>query len=189
MRNFDPPKKPYRAGKSNYFFMILQLISLILSMIATIYAATQITPSANYGPFSGFERMYDIITLTVNDLPTFYKYIIKVLFSPCVVVAVFIGLCLCLYFYKSMYGVYSKSANKLWIQLKLEQKEKKKLLQNLRRVSTKQENIDENEEKEDKEVQCNEEEEKEDKEIQCDENVLTGDPSSQKLQSMDDSNN
>ena len=41
MRNFSPPQKPYRAGKSNYFFMILQLISFALSLVATVYAITQ----------------------------------------------------------------------------------------------------------------------------------------------------
>ena len=41
MKNYDPPKTQYRAGKSNYFFMVLELIAFTLSLVATVYAITQ----------------------------------------------------------------------------------------------------------------------------------------------------
>lgn len=131
MHNFSPPKKPYRAGKSNYFFMVLQLISFILSLVGTIYAMTQVTPSTEHGPFRGFRRMYDIITLAIADLPQIWRYVFHLLFSPVFVTSFLLLLSLGLYFYRSMSGMYSKRSKELEVQLSLEHKEKRRLLRDL----------------------------------------------------------
>eukprot|EP00794_Sanderia_malayensis_P013827 gene13827-15272_t len=131
MHNFVPPKTPYRAGKSNYFFMLLQLVSLALSLVATIYAVTQVTPSTEHGPFRGFRRMYNIIALTVASLPPTYNYIFYLLFSPVVVVSIVLLLCVALHFSRAMASMYSRKAKDLELHLAIEQKEKRDLLRYL----------------------------------------------------------
>eukprot|EP00795_Rhopilema_esculentum_P015139 gene15139-6326_t len=142
MKNYDPPKKQYRAGKSNYFFMVLELIAFALSLVATVYAVTQVTPSFEHGPFRGFEKMYDVILLAIADLPDIYKYVIYMIFSPVVLMSVFLLLCLAAYFFHAMYRAYSKSASNLQKRLQVEQQEKKKLLKELAGSRSKQKCFD-----------------------------------------------
>lgn len=127
--NCRAAEKAYRAGRSNYFFMILLLGTFLLCLAAVAYGVTQICPSELYGPFSGFNEVYDIIPWTVSILPTGFRDTFQILGSPVFLVVLGVIICLSLYFFYAIAKVYRRMISGLREELSMESRDKKYLLQ------------------------------------------------------------
>ncbi|KAL9981399.1 hypothetical protein ACROYT_G010099 [Oculina patagonica] len=127
--NCSTQQKAYRAGRSNYFFMILLLGTFLLCLAAVAYGVTQIRPSELYGPFRGLKEVYDIIPWTVSVLPTAFRNTFQILSSPVFLVVLGVVICLGLYFFYAIAKVYRKMINGLREELSMETRDKKYLLQ------------------------------------------------------------
>jgi len=127
--NCRSEEKAYRAGRSNYFFMILLLGTFLLCLAAVAYGITQIRPSELYGPFRGLNEVYDIIPWTVSILPTGLRSTFQIISSPVFLVVLGVVICLGLYFFYAMAKVYRRMINGLREELSMESRDKKYLLQ------------------------------------------------------------
>uniref|UniRef100_A0A8C6SQT2 Transmembrane channel-like protein n=1 Tax=Neogobius melanostomus TaxID=47308 RepID=A0A8C6SQT2_9GOBI len=67
-----PHERVFKASKSNNFYMGLLLLILFLSLLPVVYTIMTMPPSFDCGPFSGKEKMFDVIMETIDlDLPAF----------------------------------------------------------------------------------------------------------------------
>ncbi|KAJ7386964.1 Transmembrane channel-like [Desmophyllum pertusum] len=127
--NCRAQEKAYRAGRSNYFFMILLLGTFLLCLAAVAYGITQIRPSELYGPFRELNEVYDIIPWTVSVLPSGLRDTFQILSSPVFLVVLGVVVCLGLYFFYAIAKVYRRMINGLREELSMESRDKKYLLQ------------------------------------------------------------
>ncbi|EDO47396.1 predicted protein, partial [Nematostella vectensis] len=123
--------KAYRAGRSNYFFMVLLLGTFFLCVAAVAYGVTQITPSVLYGPFRGLDHMYDIIILTIRTLPMEFQDVYVVISSPFFLIVVVLIICLGLYFFYATAKIYSRMIRGLREELSMESRDKRYLLKQI----------------------------------------------------------
>uniref|UniRef100_A0A8C6K9M7 Transmembrane channel-like protein n=1 Tax=Nothobranchius furzeri TaxID=105023 RepID=A0A8C6K9M7_NOTFU len=67
-----PHERVFKASKSNNFYMGLLLLILFLSLLPVVYTIMSLPPSFDCGPFSGKNKMYDVVMETIDlDLPAF----------------------------------------------------------------------------------------------------------------------
>ncbi|XP_004708253.1 transmembrane channel-like protein 3 [Echinops telfairi] len=92
-----PHQQVFRASRSNNFYLSMLLFMLFLCMLPTIFAIVRYKPSLNCGPFSGQEKIYDIVSETIaNDFPVWFNRVVGYISSPVVILP---ALLLLLYLY------------------------------------------------------------------------------------------
>ncbi|XP_029412708.1 transmembrane channel-like protein 2 isoform X3 [Nannospalax galili] len=78
-----PHARVFKASRSNNFYMGLLLLVLFLSLLPVVYTIMSLPPSFDCGPFSGKNRIYDVLHETIeNDFPTFLGKIFAFLANP-----------------------------------------------------------------------------------------------------------
>uniref|UniRef100_A0A8C2BGI2 Transmembrane channel-like protein n=1 Tax=Cyprinus carpio TaxID=7962 RepID=A0A8C2BGI2_CYPCA len=78
-----PHERVFKASRSNNFYMGLLLLVLFLSLMPVIYSIMTLPPSFDCGPFSGKDKMYDVIMETIEkDLPPFMADIFSYASNP-----------------------------------------------------------------------------------------------------------
>ncbi|MEJ1278751.1 transmembrane channel-like gene family 1 [Cricetulus griseus] len=78
-----PHERVFKASRSNNFYMGLLLLVLFLSLLPVAYTVMSLPPSFDCGPFSGKNRMYDVLHETIeNDFPKFLGKIFAFLANP-----------------------------------------------------------------------------------------------------------
>ncbi|XP_032220439.2 transmembrane channel-like protein 7 isoform X2 [Nematostella vectensis] len=112
--------KAYRAGRSNYFFMVLLLGTFFLCVAAVAYGVTQ-----------GLDHMYDIIILTIRTLPLEFQDVYVVISSPFFLIVVVLIICLGLYFFYATAKIYSRMIRGLREELSMESRDKRYLLKQI----------------------------------------------------------
>ncbi|ETE66721.1 Transmembrane channel-like protein 3, partial [Ophiophagus hannah] len=81
-----PHQQVFRASRSNNFYLAMLLFMLFLCMLPTIFAIARYKPSLTCGPFSGQEKIYDIVSETIrNDFPPWFNSVMAYISSPVVV--------------------------------------------------------------------------------------------------------
>ncbi|ELK04029.1 Transmembrane channel-like protein 2 [Pteropus alecto] len=110
-----PHERVFKASRSNNFYMGLLLLVLFLSLLPVAYTIMSLPPSFDCGPFSGKNRMYDIIQETVeNDFPTFLGKIFAFLANPGLIIPAILLMFLAIYYLNSV----SKSLSRANAQLR-----------------------------------------------------------------------
>ncbi|XP_043533544.1 transmembrane channel-like protein 3 isoform X2 [Chiloscyllium plagiosum] len=80
-----PHQQVFRASRSNNFYLAMTLFMLFLCMLPTVFAIARYRPSPSCGPFSGQDKIYDIISETiVNDFPAWFNTMMSYVTSPVV---------------------------------------------------------------------------------------------------------
>ncbi|KAB0405101.1 hypothetical protein E2I00_016422 [Balaenoptera physalus] len=75
-----PHQQVFRASRSNNFYLAMLLFMLFLCMLPTIFAIVRYKPSLNCGPFSGQEKIYDIVSETIEkDFPAWFGSVVGML--------------------------------------------------------------------------------------------------------------
>ncbi|NXT19316.1 TMC3 protein, partial [Syrrhaptes paradoxus] len=98
-----PHQQVFRASRSNNFYLAMLLFMLFLCMLPTIFAIARYKPSLSCGPFSGQEKIYDIVSETIqNDFPTWFNKVITYISSPVVVLPALLLLFMLIYYLQSI---------------------------------------------------------------------------------------
>ncbi|XP_070581089.1 transmembrane channel-like protein 7 isoform X2 [Ptychodera flava] len=136
--NFLPPSRPYRASRSNSFFMIVLLIAFMLCLLPIGYSIVQMEPSRACGPFRNQTTMWQTVTVTVNGWPSWLQGILDFIFSAGFAVPFLIILCLALYYYHSIASAHKEMVVRLKEQLVMEGRDKQFLLARLQELDPEQ---------------------------------------------------
>ncbi|XP_039468157.1 transmembrane channel-like protein 3 [Oreochromis aureus] len=122
-----PHQQVFRASRSNNFYLAMLLFMLFLCMLPTIFAIVRYRPSQHCGPFSGQEKIYDIISETVaTDFPVWFSKVISYITSPVVVLPALLLLFMLIYYLQSIARSLKFTNNQLRMQLQTERTEDKK---------------------------------------------------------------
>ncbi|KAG9489256.1 hypothetical protein GDO78_005318 [Eleutherodactylus coqui] len=122
-----PHQQVFRASRSNNFYLAMLLFMLFLCMLPTIFAIVRYKPSINCGPFSGQEKIYDIISETIQtDFPAWFNKAMSYVSSPVVVLPALLLLFMLIYYLQSIARSLKFTNNQLRAQIQTERTEDKK---------------------------------------------------------------
>ncbi|XP_061102863.1 transmembrane channel-like protein 3 [Conger conger] len=122
-----PHQQVFRASRSNNFYLAMLLFMLFLCMLPTIFAIVRYRPSQHCGPFSGQEKIYDIISETVStDFPIWFNKVMSYVTSPVVVLPALLLLFMLIYYLQAIARSLKVTNNQLRMQLQTERTEDKK---------------------------------------------------------------
>ncbi|TEA41588.1 hypothetical protein DBR06_SOUSAS6110064 [Sousa chinensis] len=98
-----PHQQVFRASRSNNFYLAMLLFMLFLCMLPTIFAIVRYKPSLNCGPFSGQEKIYDIVSETIEkDFPAWFGSVVGYISSPVVILPAVLLLFMLIYYLQSI---------------------------------------------------------------------------------------
>ncbi|XP_026565699.1 LOW QUALITY PROTEIN: transmembrane channel-like protein 3 [Pseudonaja textilis] len=122
-----PHQQVFRASRSNNFYLAMLLFMLFLCMLPTIFAIARYKPSLTCGPFSGQEKIYDIVSETIrNDFPPWFNSVMAYISSPVVVLPALLLLFMLIYYLQSIARSLKFTNNQLRMQIQTERTEDKK---------------------------------------------------------------
>ncbi|XP_070618878.1 transmembrane channel-like protein 3 [Erythrolamprus reginae] len=122
-----PHQQVFRASRSNNFYLAMLLFMLFLCMLPTIFAIARYKPSLTCGPFSGQEKIYDIVSETIRkDFPPWFNSVMAYLSSPVVVLPALLLLFMLIYYLQSIARSLKFTNNQLRMQIQSERTEDKK---------------------------------------------------------------
>ncbi|XP_061613977.1 transmembrane channel-like protein 3 [Phyllopteryx taeniolatus] len=122
-----PHQQVFKASRSNNFYLAMLLFMLFLCMLPTIFAIVRYRPSQHCGPFSGQEKIYDIISETVaSDFPQWFSKVMSYVTSPVVVLPALLLLFMLIYYLQAIARSLTFTNNQLMIQLQTERTDDKK---------------------------------------------------------------
>ncbi|XP_018620520.1 transmembrane channel-like protein 3 [Scleropages formosus] len=117
-----PHQQVFRASRSNNFYLAMLLFMLFLCMLPTVFAIVRYRPSQHCGPFSGQEKIYDIIPETIAaDFPLWLSAVLSYVTSPVVVLPALLLLFMLIYYLQSIARSLKFTNNQLRIQLQTKQ--------------------------------------------------------------------
>ncbi|XP_049638825.1 transmembrane channel-like protein 3 [Suncus etruscus] len=98
-----PHQQVFRASRSNNFYLATLLFMLFLCLLPTVFAIVRYRPSPHCGPFSGQEKMYDVVAETVaEDFPTWVGSVLGYATSPVVILPAMLLLLMLIYYLQSI---------------------------------------------------------------------------------------
>ncbi|XP_054167274.1 transmembrane channel-like protein [Oppia nitens] len=107
-----PHETVFKASRSNNFYFGLLLLMLFLCTLPVGYAVVWLEPSWHCGPFSGYSRIFHILTKYIESkLPDTINKVVDYLTSPGAVFPLLLLMILFIYYLISMVGSL-KDANK-----------------------------------------------------------------------------
>ncbi|XP_056318578.1 transmembrane channel-like protein 3 [Danio aesculapii] len=122
-----PHQQVFKASRSNNFYLAMLLFMLFLCMLPTIFAIVRYRPSQYCGPFSGQEKIYDIISETIaNDFPLWFSKVMSYVTSPVVVLPALLLLFMLIYYLQSIARSLKFTNSQLRLQLQTERTDDKK---------------------------------------------------------------
>ncbi|XP_077449094.1 transmembrane channel-like protein 3 isoform X2 [Stigmatopora argus] len=122
-----PHQQVFKASRSNNFYLAMLLFMLFLCMLPTIFAIVRYRPSQHCGPFSGQEKIYDIISETVaSDFPQWFSKVMSYVTSPVVVLPALLLLFMLIYYLQAIARSLKFTNNQLMMQLQTERTDDKK---------------------------------------------------------------
>ncbi|XP_013388941.1 transmembrane channel-like protein 7 isoform X2 [Lingula anatina] len=130
--NMEPPDRPYRASKSNSFFMVILMIAFGLICLPVGWCITKLTPSKGCGPFRIYSYMIDVIPLAISTWPTWLQEGLKFISSAGFTIPAFIILLIVIYYYHALASARKEMVKLMKEQLALEGRDKQFLLQQIK---------------------------------------------------------
>ncbi|XP_053450598.1 transmembrane channel-like protein 3 [Nycticebus coucang] len=122
-----PHQQVFRASRSNNFYLAMLLFMLFLCMLPTIFAIVRYKPSLNCGPFSGQEKIYDIVSETIEkDFPVWFSSVAGHISSPVVILPAVLLLFMLIYYLQSIARSLKLSNHQLRMQIQNARSEDKK---------------------------------------------------------------
>ncbi|XP_070819993.1 transmembrane channel-like protein 2-B isoform X1 [Chaetodon trifascialis] len=105
-----PHERVFKASRSNNFYMGLLLLVLFLSLLPVVYTIMTLSPSFDCGPFSGQEKMYDVIMETIEqDLPSFIGNIFVYATNPGLILPAVLLMVLAIYYLNAVSKGYQQA--------------------------------------------------------------------------------
>ncbi|KAF6328260.1 transmembrane channel like 1 [Rhinolophus ferrumequinum] len=120
-----PEARVFKSSKGNTFYLGMLLLILFLSTMPVLYMIVCLPPSFDCGPFSGKNRMFEVIGETLeHDFPSWMAMVLRQLSNPALMLAVALVMVLTIY-YLNATAKGQKAAN-----LDLKKKMKQQALEN-----------------------------------------------------------
>nr|XP_061804606.1 transmembrane channel-like protein 2-B isoform X2 [Nerophis lumbriciformis] len=105
-----PHERVFKASRSNNFYMGLLLLVLFLSLLPVVYTIMTLSPSFDCGPFSGQEKMYDVVMETIEqDLPAFIGSIFTYATNPGLIMPAVLLMVLAIYYLNAVSKGYQQA--------------------------------------------------------------------------------
>ncbi|XP_061115917.1 transmembrane channel-like protein 2-B [Conger conger] len=121
-----PHERVFKASRSNNFYMGLLLLVLFLSLLPVIYTIMTLSPSFDCGPFSGRQKMYDVIMETIDkDLPAFMGTLFSYASNPGLIMPAVLLMVLAIYYLNSVSKAYQNANVELKKKMQMQRDEEK----------------------------------------------------------------
>ncbi|KAM8759536.1 transmembrane channel-like protein 2-B [Acanthopagrus schlegelii] len=121
-----PHERVFKASRSNNFYMGLLLLVLFLSLLPVVYTIMTLSPSFDCGPFSGQEKMYDVVMETIEqDLPAFIGNIFTYATNPGLIMPAVLLMVLALYYLNAVSKGYQQANMDLKRKMQMARDEEK----------------------------------------------------------------
>ncbi|NWI58412.1 TMC7 protein, partial [Calyptomena viridis] len=114
-----PPAKPIRASSSNFFFLAVLLIGLVLALIPVGVSIASIPSSKACGPFRNFNTSWEVVPVTILEFPAGVQQVLFGMVSEAVAVPVFTVICLIMFYLIALAGAHKRVVEQLREQLVL----------------------------------------------------------------------
>ncbi|CAG0915903.1 unnamed protein product [Notodromas monacha] len=122
-----PHETVFRASRSNNFYYGLLLLFLFLCTLPVGYFVVRLPPSWHCGPFSGYDRIYMILTRRIMEsVPQWSHVFLDYMTSAGVVIPLLVLLTLFIYYLLSLAGALREANDDLRIQLRRERTEERR---------------------------------------------------------------
>ncbi|NXU49485.1 TMC7 protein, partial [Turnix velox] len=112
-----PAARPIRASSSNFFFLVVLLIGLILAFIPLGISIAHIPSSKACGPFRSFNTSWAIVPHTIDGFPTSLQKVIYGIASEAFAVPFFMVICLIMFYFIALAGAHKRVVEQLREQL------------------------------------------------------------------------
>ncbi|XP_030062488.1 transmembrane channel-like protein 2 [Microcaecilia unicolor] len=132
-----PHERVFKASKSNNFYMGLLLLILFLSLLPVVYTIMSLPPSFDCGPFSGKNRMFDVLQETIqNDFPPFIGSILVSVANPGLIISAILLMVLAIYYLNAVSKAFEQANLDLRKKMKMQREEEKNKRNNTGEVSS-----------------------------------------------------
>lgn len=130
-----PPNKPYKASKSNNFFMVVLMVTFFLCCFPVGYSMVKLKPSTGCGPFRIYSDMSICVNTTIETLPSWLQGILTIITSTSFIICLLTVLCLIIYYLYVRGKAHYARAEVMKEQLVMEGKDKQFLLAKIHEFS------------------------------------------------------
>lgn len=131
INNCRPATRPFRASSSQFFFLGVLLIGLVLACVPVTVSIAQINCSQACGPFVNYTTSWEVLPTTVSQLPKGVQAFLFGLSSEAFAVSFFVMTCLAMFYVIALAGAHKRVINQLREQLAMEGRDKHFLIQKL----------------------------------------------------------
>ncbi|NXB30122.1 TMC7 protein, partial [Eulacestoma nigropectus] len=126
-----PAARPIRASGSNFFFLVVLLIGLILAFIPLGISIARIPSSKACGPFRNFNTSWEVIPDTILEFPTVVQQILFGMASEAFAVPFFMIICIIMFYFIALARAHKQVVEQLREQLVLESRDKMFLIRKI----------------------------------------------------------
>ncbi|KAM7091382.1 transmembrane channel-like protein 7 [Ciconia maguari] len=116
--------RPIRASSSNFFFLVVLLIGLVLAFIPLGISIAHIPSSKACGPFRSFNTSWAVVPATVLGFPTGLQQVLHGIASEAFAVPFFMVICLIMFYFIALAGAHKRVVEQLREQLVMEGRDK-----------------------------------------------------------------
>ncbi|KFQ77138.1 Transmembrane channel-like 7, partial [Phoenicopterus ruber ruber] len=124
MHTHNPAARPIRASSSNFFFLVVLLIGLVLAFFPLGISIAHIPSSKACGPFRSFNTSWAIVPDTILRFPTGLQQVLFGIASEAFAVPFFMVICLVMFYFIALAGAHKRVVEQLREQLVLESRDK-----------------------------------------------------------------
>ncbi|NXD63131.1 TMC7 protein, partial [Eolophus roseicapillus] len=114
-----PSARPIRASSSNFFFLLVLLIGLVLAFIPLGISIAHIPSSKACGPFRSFNTSWEVVPYTILGFPTGLQQVLYGIASEAFAVPFFVVICLIMFYFMALAGAHKRVVEQLREQLVL----------------------------------------------------------------------
>ncbi|NXO30158.1 TMC7 protein, partial [Cisticola juncidis] len=126
-----PAARPIRASSSNFFFLVVLLIGLLLAFIPLGVSIARIPSSKACGPFRNFNTSWEVIPDTILQFPTGLQKVLFGMASEAFAVPFFVILCIIMFYVIALARAHKRVVEQLREQLVLESRDKMFLIRKI----------------------------------------------------------
>ncbi|KFM09108.1 Transmembrane channel-like 7, partial [Aptenodytes forsteri] len=119
-----PAARPIRASSSNFFFLVVLLIGLVLAFIPLGISIAYIPSSKACGPFRSFNTSWAVVPDTILGFPTGLQQVLHGIASEAFAVPFFMVICLIMFYFIALAGAHKRVVEQLREQLMMESHDK-----------------------------------------------------------------
>ncbi|NXA24133.1 TMC7 protein, partial [Ibidorhyncha struthersii] len=112
-----PAARPIRASSSNFFFLVVLLIGLVLAFIPLGISIAHIPSSKACGPFRSFNTSWAVVPDTIREFPTGLQQVLYGIASEAFAVPFFMVICLIMFYFIALAGAHKRVVEQLREQL------------------------------------------------------------------------